>query len=150
MKLPGAGQNYRGGVKTDGGGVYWGVGSSLTNDKGLTTVWAMGKVTSITRGKTEQRIKHVVSILKSASQPLSYDEIRIQTGAVKIDVLPKRDGGTWRGGMAYDTLLYVTSTLIEVGLVERIDVPTGHGRPRAFFVWKTNRKANAARTRLSA
>src|SRR5688500_6934943 len=106
----------------------------------------MGTVTPI-RGKTEQRIGQVITILKGAKAPLSYDEIRRMTGARsrgKTSVL--------YGGVAYDQLLYITSTLIEVGLVERIEDPERkQGRPRVFFQWRNDaRSARAGGARLSA
>ena len=74
------------------------------------------------RGKTEQRITSVISCLKAAkdrgSDWLTYDDLVVATGA------------------AYDMLLYVLCTLLEVGLVEREDVPaTTPGRPRVQFRW---------------
>lgn len=81
------------------------------------------------RGKTEQRVTEVISILRNASDPMSYDEIRLATGA-KVG-----KDGVLRKGMPYDALLYITSTLIELGHVRRIEEASGPGRPRVYFEW---------------
>lgn len=106
----------------------------------------MGTVTTI-RGKTEQRVGQVISILKDAKAPLSYEDIRLASGARS-----RGKKGVLYGGVAYDQLLYILSTLIEVGLVERSeDSERGPGRPRVFFHWRNNAKAaRAMGARLSA
>lgn len=69
------------------------------------------------RGKTEQRVSHVVSVLRKARSPLSYDDLARSTGA------------------SYDSLLYILATLVEVGMVNRLDEPDGPGRPKVRFEW---------------
>ena len=86
----------------------------------------MGTVTPI-RGKTEQRVRQVIEILWNADKPLSYDEIRRLTGARSRGKSQK----VLYGGVAYDQLLYILSTLIEVGCVDRLeDTERRVGRPR--------------------
>jgi hypothetical protein len=106
----------------------------------------MGTVTAI-RGKTEQRVAQVMSILQDAPEPMSYDQLRLATGAT-----PSKKAGVMYGGVAYDQLLYILSTLIAVGLVERLEEPERkQGRPRIYFKWQTQTKAaRAGGTRLSA
>ena len=106
----------------------------------------MGTVTTI-RNKTEQRVGQVISILKDAEMPLSYDAIRIASGARS-----RGKSGPLIGGVAYDQLLYILSTLVEVGLVERSeDSERRVGRPRVFFQWRNNaRSARAGGARRSA
>lgn len=106
----------------------------------------MGTVTPI-RGKTEQRIGQVISILRDAKDPLSYDQIRRMTGARSRGKSP-----ILYGGVAYDQVLYITSTLIHLGLVERIeDTERKQGRPRVFFKWCNPAKsARAGGARMSA
>lgn len=85
----------------------------------------MGTVVEI-RGKTEQRVIAVISALKGAQKPLSYDDLRDLTSA------------------HYDTLLYILTTLIELGHVEKHEVREGPGRPRILFSWKaSSRRAQA-------
>lgn len=93
-----------------------------------TMLTGVGTVLDI-RGKTEQRVTEVISILRNASDPMSYDEIRLATGA-KVG-----KDGVLRKGMPYDALLYITSTLIELGHVRRIEEASGPGRPRVYFEW---------------
>lgn len=101
----------------------------------------MGTVTPI-RGKTEQRVTQVISILQDAEHALSYEEIRLKSGArTKGNGSP----GILYGGVAYDQLLYILSTLIEVGLVERLEeTERRQGRPRIFFRWKAQPKVARA------
>ena len=88
------------------------------------------------KGKTEQRVQQVMSILKDADSPLSYDDIRKMCGARSRGNSP-----VLYGGVAYDQLLYILSTLIEVGLVERLeDSERRAGRPRVFFRWRRGAK----------
>lgn len=69
-------------------------------------------------GKTEQRITKVISYLrKHAGRQHTYDDLVQSTGA------------------AYDSLLYILGTLVEVELVQRTEVPSGPGRPKVFFQW---------------
>jgi len=70
-------------------------------------------------GKTEQRVAHVVRVVKEASpKRLTYDQLAKKTGS------------------SYDVLLYILQTLVEVGLVDRHDEPGhGPGRPKCFFQW---------------
>lgn len=70
-------------------------------------------------GKTEQRIAHVVRVLRDAApEQLTYGELGTQTGT------------------SYDVLLYILTTLVEVGMVERLEEPAGNpGRPKCFFRW---------------
>lgn len=67
------------------------------------------------RGKTEQRVEQVLKVLGSARNPVTYDELETRTGA------------------HYDSLLYILTTLVEVGFVERLDLPDGPGRPKVHF-----------------
>lgn len=76
----------------------------------------MGQVVDIP-GKTDQRIERLVSALKSARTPLTYDALIQATGAT------------------YDLVLYVTATLIHVGMVRRVTEPDGPGRPKVRFQW---------------
>ena len=91
-------------------------------------IMGVGVVMDI-RGKTEQRVTEVISILSNASGPLSYDDIRIASGAKA-----GRDG-VLRKGVPYDALLYITCTLMELGHVRRIEEANGPGRPRVYFEW---------------
>lgn len=106
----------------------------------------MGTVTAI-RGKTEQRVAQLIAILKDAPEPMSYEQLRLASGAKA-----RGKGNILYGGIAYDQLLYILSTLIEVGLVERLEEPERRqGRPRVFFQWKHPAKAaRASGARLSA
>ena len=105
----------------------------------------MGKVTPI-RGKTEQRVAQVISILQDAQKPMSYDQLRLATGA-----RPGQKAGVMYGGVAYDQLLYILSTLIAVGLVERLEEPERRqGRPRVYFAWSDHGKALRHAERMSA
>lgn len=76
----------------------------------------MGTVVEI-RGKTEQRVQHVIAALKKRRDPVDYDTLIRVTGA------------------NYDSLLYILATLIEVGMVNRTNVADGPGRPKVHFVW---------------
>lgn len=70
------------------------------------------------RGKTEQRVTSVVEHMRSSRGRLvTYDELNKATGTT------------------YDVLLYILTTLCEIGYVERIEVPEGPGRPRVQFRW---------------
>lgn len=71
------------------------------------------------RGKTEQRVAQIVATLRASPRRLSYDDLVGMTGA------------------PYDALLFVLATLVEVGMVEREDVPDGPGRPRVYHRWAT-------------
>lgn len=105
----------------------------------------MGKVIEI-RGKTEQRIQQIMSLLQNADAPLSYQDLQIATGAKKHS-----GGRSTIGGVPYDVLLFVLSTLVEVGLVERSEKIEGPGRPRVYFTWKHPAKgARAGGARMSA
>ena len=106
----------------------------------------MGTVTPI-RGKTEQRVAQIMAILQNAPEPMSYDQLRLATGAKA-----SAKAGVMYGGVAYDQLLYILSTLIEVGLVERLEEPERkQGRPRVYFQWKSQTKAaRAGGARISA
>lgn len=105
----------------------------------------MGTVIEI-RGKTEQRIKQVISILQNADAPVSYQDIQYATGAKE-----HKSGKGVTGGIPYDVLLFVLATLVEVGLVERSEKIEGPGRPRVYFAWKNPAKAaRAMGARLSA
>lgn len=106
----------------------------------------MGTVTTI-RGKTEQRVGQVISILSDSREPLSYEAIRRASGARSRGKSP-----ILYGGVAYDQLLYILSTLVEVGLVERLeDSERRAGRPRVFFQWRNSPKAaRAGGARMSA
>lgn len=90
------------------------------------------------QNKTEQRVEHIISLLKNASEPMTYDELRIASGA------QRREGKPLIGGIAYDMLLFVMTTLIALDLVERNEVVEGKGHPRYYFHWKANRKAARA------
>jgi len=80
------------------------------------------------KGKTEQRISAVLDVLRKASKPLTYDDLVGLTGT------------------SYDPLLYILGTLVEVGLLEREDIPEGPGRPRVYFKWvKSARSRGNAR-----
>jgi hypothetical protein len=104
----------------------------LTED---TIIVGVGVIMDI-RGKTEQRVTEVISILRNASEPMSYDDIRVATGAKT-----GRDG-VLRKGIPYDALLYITSTLMELGHVRRIEEASGPGRPRVYFEWVHSSKLN--------
>lgn len=69
------------------------------------------------RGKTEQRVEKVLSVLQKARHPVTYDDLQSRTGA------------------HYDSLLYILATLVEVGLAERLELAEGPGRPRIHFRW---------------
>lgn len=84
----------------------------------------MGKVVQI-KGKTEQRVSAILSVLKDAKDPLSYDDLSARTGA------------------AYDVLLHVLACLTELGHVERVEDPDGPGRPKVRFKWVSQGKARA-------
>ena len=101
----------------------------LTREKALPTMPGMADVVDI-RGKTEQRCAAIVRVLQNADGPLSYDDIRLSTGG------RRRADGRVSGGIAYDVLLFVMATLVEVGLVERTKIETRRpGHPRVQFVW---------------
>lgn len=70
------------------------------------------------RGKTEQRVAAVIQTLQQSREKLTYEELTEATGA------------------AYDVLLYITLTLVEIGLVVRSEEGTpGPGRPKVYFEW---------------
>lgn len=77
------------------------------------------------KGKTEQRVQNVVSELRRARRPYTYDDLILLTGST------------------YDSLLYILATLQEVGMVERTETPEGPGRPKVLFRWKSSRRAQA-------
>jgi DNA-binding transcriptional ArsR family regulator len=83
------------------------------------------------KGKTEQRVTAVLSVMRESRKAsgLTYEDLKDRTG------------------MPYDALLYVLSTLIELGYVERLDVPEGPGRPRVFFRWIFSESARVGGTR---
>lgn len=82
------------------------------------------------RGKTEQRVTAVLDCLKSAKHPLTYDNLSKDTGT------------------AYDILLYILATLVEVGLVERHEqAGPGPGRPKIQFTWAKRGNARAVGAR---
>lgn len=81
----------------------------------------MGDVVQI-RGKTEQRVATVIAALKNARQPVTYLELEEVTGA------------------DYGALLYICSTLVELGFVERVDGEhegRPPGRPVVRFQWRS-------------
>lgn len=88
----------------------------------------VGTVADI-KGKTEQRIPEVMRVLEHAPAPLTYDDIRLATGAIE------GKDGVLRKGVPYDALLYILATLVETGHVRRIEEATGPGRPRMYFEW---------------
>lgn len=70
------------------------------------------------RGKTEQRVVAVIELLRAEpKRQFTYEELATITGA------------------HYDACLYILATLCEVGLVKRVDVPDGPGRPKVHFTW---------------
>jgi hypothetical protein len=70
------------------------------------------------RGKTEQRVTAVISVLKDATEDLTYGELTSLTNT------------------PYDQLLYILATLVEVGFVERTEALEDRpGRPRVQFKW---------------
>jgi hypothetical protein len=74
------------------------------------------------KGKTEQRVTAVVSLLRTTAKrrkgkALTYEEISRGTDT------------------AYDILLYILATLVEVECVERIEDADGPGRPKVRFRW---------------
>ena len=88
----------------------------------------MATVTQIQhKGKTEQRITAVLDVLRKARAPLTYEDLVAKTGT------------------SYDPLLYILGTLVEVGFVEREDVPDGPGRPRVHFRWVAGEARGNAR-----
>lgn len=108
----------------------------------------MGEVVEIqVQTKTEQRVVHILNLLKSASKPMTYDEIRISSGATRRD-----SDNLLVGGIAYDMLLFVMTTLIELGYVERTEVIEGKGHPRYLFKWIGPKPARAlgARKQVAA
>lgn len=92
----------------------------------------MGQVVPIAevQTKTEQRVVHIINLLKSATGSMTYDEIRIASGATRREA-----DNVLTGGIAYDMLLFVMTTLIELGYVERSEVIEGKGHPRYLFRW---------------
>jgi predicted ArsR family transcriptional regulator len=76
------------------------------------------------RGKTEQRVRLIISCLKEAGSSWTYRELSERTDT------------------PYDVLLYVLTALVEAGLVERETVADGPGRPRVHFTW-ASRKGKA-------
>ena len=80
----------------------------------------MGDVVEI-RGKTEQRVATVIAALKNARHPVTYLDLEEVTGA------------------DYGALLYICSTLVELGYVERVEDEVENrppGRPVVRFRWK--------------
>lgn len=71
----------------------------------------------VQRSKTEQRIALVISTLKGAKAPQTYEDLSANTGT------------------AYDVLLYIMGALVEVGMVHRIEEAGGPGRPKVRFSW---------------
>lgn len=71
------------------------------------------------RGKTEQRIVAVISVLqKRPLKSYTYADLSTLTGS------------------HYDACLYICATLCEVGLVERLTQSEGAGgRPKVRFKW---------------
>ena len=100
-----------------------------------------GEVIQI-KGKTDQRIEEVLSALMSAEEPLSYDDLRLATGG------KRNPDDSVSGGVAYDVLLYVLSTLVCVGLIEREERVEGPGRPRVFFSWIGGHERRVAFSRV--
>ena len=96
----------------------------------------VGEVVNI-RGKTEQRCGAVIEALRDASGPMSYEDIRIATGGTH------NSAGRVEGGVTYDILLYVVTTLLELGLVTRTKMDTRNrpGAPRVQFQWEGKSKA---------
>lgn len=79
------------------------------------------------RGKTEQRVALVVTVLRDSQHGLTYEDLQTRTGAT------------------YDSLLYILATLCEVGMVRRLDLASGPGRPKVHFQWiKSRRTARRA------
>jgi len=70
------------------------------------------------KGKTEQRTTAVVALLRRATEPVGYDDLRVRTGT------------------PYDALLYMLAVLVEVGLVVKTELAEGPGRPRSMFLWR--------------
>jgi hypothetical protein len=101
----------------------------------------VGDVVDI-QGKTEQRCTAVVDVLRSATGPMSYDDIRLATGG------RRGADGRVEGGIAYDILLYLVTTLMEVGLVKRTKIETRKpGNPRVQFTWTGKLSARVSGTR---
>jgi hypothetical protein len=77
----------------------------------------------------QTRCAQVVDIVAERSA-WTYEELQIATGGEKV-------GEKVVGGVAYDALLYIFSTLQALGLIERTTVPneSGPGAPRAQFLW---------------
>lgn len=69
------------------------------------------------KGKTEQRVGRVIEVLENATSPVGYEELVEKTSA------------------SYDSLLYILSTLEEIGKVRRTTTASGPGRPKVFFEW---------------
>lgn len=83
----------------------------------------MGDVVDI-RGKTEQRVATVIDALQNSSDPVTYQDLEELTGA------------------DYGALLYICSTLVELGHVERVDGEhegRPPGRPLVRFQWRSRR-----------
>lgn len=73
--------------------------------------------TLIYKGKTEQRVAEVISVLKGTTEPLYYADLKD------------------RCSCPYDALLYILHTLTEIGMVQRVEIASGPGRPKVQFVW---------------
>ena len=70
------------------------------------------------QGKTEQRVSLVIATLRESDVALTYADL------------------TERTDTAYDSLLYILATLVEIGVVKRSeDEVSGPGRPKAHFSW---------------
>lgn len=69
-------------------------------------------------GKTQQRVRNLREFMQtSTSHPHSYEELRTASG------------------MPYDALLYVLSAWDEMGVVEKLEIAEGAGRPKVYFKW---------------
>ena len=70
------------------------------------------------QSKTEQRVNLIVAALKGSKVPLSYEDLRKQTGSTR------------------DYCLYILTTLSCIGLVIKSSHPTGTpGRPQVLWEW---------------
>lgn len=115
-----------------------GVDLDLTREKVPSNVLGVGSAVTHIRGKTEQRCASIVEAFQRATGPMSYDDLKVATGGVR------QPDGRVDGGVPYDILLFVVTTLLEVGLVDRKRIQTRKpGNPRVLFTWTGSGAASA-------
>lgn len=84
------------------------------------------------QSKTQQKVRAVISILKGSDDALTYAELIEATRT------------------SQDILLYILTTLCEIGLVERTEVISGPGRPKVYFRWTGRARRSKAAEVASA